>query len=126
LSTPESSAGSVPPYGTFVRPSTVSVPPVIGALPLMIRPPHLPRVSSIVKPSLSVSVCAVSVLTASGLSAVKVMGEFSVPSAMIFPPCSMTSAGANPAPSAGVAKMVVPGGIVSVAPFFTNVWHVRK
>ena len=56
MSTPESSAGSVPPYGTSVRPSTVSVPPVIGALPLMIRPPHLPRVSSIVKPSLSVSV----------------------------------------------------------------------
>ena len=103
MSTPESSAGSVPPYGTFVRPSTVSVPPVIGALPLMIRPPHLPRVSSIVKPSLSVSVCAVSVLTSSGLSAVKVMGEFSVPSAMIFPSCSMTSAGAFPAPSAGVA-----------------------
>ena len=103
MSTPESSAGSVPPYGTSVRPSTVSVPPVIGALPLMIRPPHLPRVSSIVKPSLSVSVSAVSVLTSSGLSAVKVMGEFSVPSAMIFPPCSMTSAGSFPAPSAGVA-----------------------
>ena len=103
MSTPESSAGSVPPYGTFVRPSTVSVPPVIGALPLMIRPPHLPRVSSIVKPSLSVSVCAVSVLTASGLSAVKVMGEFSVPSAMIFPPCSMTSAGALPSGPVGVA-----------------------
>ena len=105
MSTPELSAGSVPPYGTFVRPSTMSVPPpVIGALPLMIRPPHLPRVSSVVTPEVaSVSVCAVSVLTSSGLSAVKVMGEFSVPSAMIFPPCSMTSAGAFPAPSAGVA-----------------------
>ena len=102
MSTPESSAGSVPPYGTFVRPSTVSVPPVIGALPLMIRPPHLPRVSSIVKPSLSESVCAVSVLTSSGLSAVKVMGRSSVPSARMYAPCSMTSAGALPSGPVGV------------------------
>ena len=102
MSTPESSAGSVPPYGTFVRPSTVSVPPVIGALPLMIRPPHLPRVSSIVKPSLSVSVCAVSVLTSSGLSAVKVMGRSSVPSARMYAPGSMTSAGALPSGPVGV------------------------
>ena len=80
----------------------MSVPPVIGALPLMIRPPHLPRVSSIVKPSLSVSVCAVSVLTSSGLSAVKVMGRSSVPSARMYAPCSMTSAGALPSGPVGV------------------------
>ena len=104
MSTPESSAGSVPPYGTFVRPSTMSVPPpVIGALPLMIRPPHLPRVSSVVSPEVaSVSVVAVSVLTSSGLSAVKVMGRSSVPSARMYAPCSMTSAGALPSGPLGV------------------------
>ena len=59
MSTPESSAGSVPPYGTFVRPSTVSVPPVIGALPLMIRPPHLPRAPRVIEPPEAVSVSMV-------------------------------------------------------------------
>ena len=105
MSTPESSAGSVPPYGTFVRPSTVSVPPVIGALPLMIRPPHLPRAPRVIEPPEAVSVSMVVSLSRadSARMDVIVMGAVAVPSAMILPPCSITIDGAVVAEAGGMA-----------------------
>ena len=104
MSTPESSAGSVPPYGTFVRPSTMSVPPpVIGALPLMIRPPHLPRAPRVIEPPEAVSVSMVVALSSadSARMDVIVMGAVAVPSAMILPPCSITTDGASVESAAG-------------------------
>ena len=103
MSTPELSAGSVPPYGTFVRPSIVSVPPVIGALPLMIRPPHLPRAPRVIKPPEAVSVSMVVSLSSadSARMDVIVMGAVAVPSAMILPPCSITTDGASAESAAG-------------------------
>ena len=94
--TPLLSVGSVPPYGTPVTPSTNLVPPPAnGALPLTIIPPQFPL--------------GLAASSALDKMEVKVIGLANVPSAIIFAPCSIISAGAKPLPSSGKALMVTPG-----------------
>ena len=62
----------------------------------------------------------------SALSAVKVIGALAVPSATMVPPFSTIIAGARPAVSSGVAWMVTPGWMLSVAPARTTIWQASK
>mmetsp|Transcript_17292 Transcript_17292/g.52600 ORF Transcript_17292/g.52600 Transcript_17292/m.52600 type:complete len:213 (+) Transcript_17292:1171-1809(+) len=91
-------------------PSTSNVPPMTGALPMMMRPPQRPRAGRVDSDSVDV----------------KVIGESAVPSAMSVADGRTTRAVAAPESVSGLLRTLTPGMMVSVTPGSTKAWPVSS